>query len=279
MGMKRSLYRLAGCLVLTAFLCSLSGCNMDWLTLSDDEDVQLNRDDPLPEGTVEIPVIHVYVYRVELPIGSIAASEELWELLKTPEMSAEERWTLANNGIRFAVGDQDNWDEMEDVLMQLSGVQLDPIGLASLRDKAVPVSMQTVDESRTIFLVHPDGTLSGMDYPPSEYYMTFLFTPGADNESQVVTGVPQVETLARRTTIDTSSGHADLVTRPEVFTVNPLQFQFTLGKKAFFVIAPGDGIDRSSSLGRAMLTRGHGGVPVETMVIVVSEVTTIQRGS
>ncbi len=278
MDMKRSLFHLAGCLLLMVFLWSLSGCSVDWMKLSDEEEVQLDREAPLPEGAIEIPVVHVYVYRVELPVGSIASSEALWKLLKTPEMSADERWTLANNGIRFAVGDQEDWDAMEEVLMELSGAQLAPIGLASLRDKAVPVSMQIVEDPRTIFLVHPDGTLSGMDYPASEYYMTFLFTPGADGESQIVTGVPQVETLARRVTIDTSSGQADLVTRPEVFTVNPLQFQFTLGKKAFFVIAPGEGIDRPSSLGRAMLTRGHGGVPVETMVIVVSEVTTIQRG-
>ena len=164
------------------------------------------------------------------------------------------------------------------MLAGLAGAQLEPLGLVSLRDKAVPVSMQVVEESRTVFLIHPDGELTGMDYEPSEYFMTFLFTPGPDAASQIITGVPQIQTLARRQMISTDGGRAELVSRPTIYTINPLTCQFALGQKAFFVIAPGEGIDRDSSLGRAMLIRDHSGVPVETILLVVSEVKTIQRG-
>jgi hypothetical protein len=233
---------------------------------------------PVESGMIDIPVVNLYVYRVELPIGSTASSEELWGLLDEPKMSREEQRTLANNGIRIATGSVDDWDGVEDVLTNLAGAQLAPLGLVSLRDKAVPVSMQIVEDSRTVFLIHPEGELTGMDYPPSEYFMTFLFTPGADAASQIVTSVPQIQTLERRPMIDTSGGRAELVKRPMVYTINPMTSQFTLGQKAFFVVAPGEGIDRASSLGRALLIRDHDGVPVETIVLIVCEVKTIQRG-
>ena len=277
MDMKRSVVHHMAPVLLLAGLVGLAGCGWFDRPVGNGPQTPESPRDPDIYSADGVPIVNLYVYRVELPVGSTAGSSTLWALVDQPDMSPHQLDMLESNGIRFGIGQQDDWDSLQDVVANLSGAQLEPLGLAALRTSAVPICLQEVGESRTIFLVHPDDTVSGEDYPPAEYCLTFLFTPGPDAASQTVTGVPQIQTLARRPVIETVNGQADFVSRPTVSTLNPLTFQFTLGKRGFMLIAPGDDIDRPTSLGRSLFIRDRDGVPVETLLLVFAEITTIDR--
>ncbi len=265
--MKLARHYAAICLI--AFTATLVGCDGD-----DPGSIRdiFARDEPQVDTTVKILKVHVTV--VEVPIGSASESTILWGLLNRQVLAVDEEIALADNGLQIGVGPKEDWSRLEDVLVDLSGLQREPMTITTVPDLPVPIVVAEHTDRQTIFLVHTDDTVSGMDYPPGSYVLSMLFALDPDGRSLTVTALPQVETTRRRPMIVTDMGTAAIVNRPTVFNVYPLMFQTRMSKGDFMVIGTSDRAKRSTSIGRAYMVTERDGVPVERVLVITPQIVT-----
>ncbi len=219
-----------------------------------------------------VQMIKVHVAAVKVPIGATSESRALWGLLRRQVMAFDEEISLSQNGLRIAVGSRDDWDRLDDVLVDMSGRQHTPITVAGPPGRPVPVVVREHATSQTVFLVHADDTISGMDYPAGRYIFSLLCEVDPDGQTLTVTGLPLVESARRRPMIVTEQGSAAMVRRGTTYNIYPMMFQVRMNKGDFIVIGATEEASRETSLGRCFLVSDRNGVPVETVLIITPEV-------
>lgn len=225
-----------------------------------------------PAGRVTMVKVHVAV--VEVPMGATSESTILWALLDRRIMAMDEAISLADNGLQIGVGKRADWGRLDDVLTDMSGRQYEPTTIIGAPEAPVPIVVQEHRTGRTVFLVHMDDTLSGLDYPPGQYILSLLFTADPDGRTLTVTGLPQVQSTRRRPMIVGEEGSAAMVNRATTYSLYPLTFQMRVTAGDFIVIGASERITRASSAGRAFLARDRNGVPVETILVITPEIVT-----
>ena len=221
-----------------------------------------------------VTVVRVHVTAVEVPIGTAGESTILWGLLDREVMALDEDLLLSDNGLRVGVGPREDWGRLEDVLVDMSGRQHEPITVIGLPGAPVPVVVGRHATTRTVFLVHADDTISGADYPPGSYIISLLPELDPDGRTLTVTALPQVESTHRKPMVVSDSGAPAMVRRPISYSLYPLAFQMRINTGDFIVIAPSARAARETSVGRNFLVRDRDGIPVETILVITPEVVT-----
>ena len=233
---------------------------------------------PRPDAQAgrSVTLVKVHVAAVEVPIGTAGESSILWGLLDRDVMALDDELFLSANGLRVGVGPREDWGRLEDILVDMSGRQYEPITVAGAPGAPVPVVVGQHNTTQTVFLVHADNTISGMDYPPGNYILSLLLTLDPDGRTLTVTALPQVESSYRKPMVVSSLGAPTMVRRPITYNLYPLAFQMRINKGDFIVITPSKHAARETSAGRSFLVRDRGGVPVETILVITPEIVTEQ---
>jgi len=86
------------------------------------------------------------------------------------------------------------------------------------------------------------------------------------------TALPQVRSTARTTRYETSPLGPQLVSRPDLFSLDDLTFQLMVPPKGFLVIGPGANARNPSTVGHHFLTLKKEGVEYETILVLTPEV-------
>jgi len=254
-------------LVMPAWL--LGGCTREDYPRSD----ELFSRSPIKHDD-RLTMVRLNMSVVEVPLGWARDSAILWSLVNTDVTAMDEAVSLAANGIRVGVGKKEDFHAIEDVLVDLSAQQYVPRTVPGVPGAPVPIIIQQHQEPRTIFLVHSDNTISGLDYPPGNYILSMLFTLDPDGRTMTVTTVPQVESFHRRPVIEDEGNSAAIVRRADIYTLYPMTFQMRLVEGDFIVIGASEHADRPTSIGQAFLIRNRAGVPVETLLLITPEIIT-----
>ncbi|KKL59135.1 hypothetical protein LCGC14_2218370 [marine sediment metagenome] len=210
---------------------------------------------------------------LELPIGSVSESEEIWSYLNEEPVGARIGTALAYNGLRVGMGNRSVWPDIAQVLRRLAGWQLRRSSAVARPGVPLPVTVKRGVGKQTLFLFRPDGTLVGQDYPPGDNVL--MLTAGIDREnpsSVRLTCTPLIRAQRRRPRYVRAGGGYTLAAGTDHFALRDMDFAFVLAPGAFLVIGPGPDVRRESSPGHCFLVRRRKGVPFETVLVVAPEV-------
>ena len=210
---------------------------------------------------------------VELPLGTVSGSEDIWSYLDEEAVRAVRSATMARNGMRVGLGRADAWEDVARILKKLTGREITHTFVRRLPNRPLPIVLKTDMPAQTIFVSHEDLTLSGADYPPGENLLTLTFGVDDDDPTTVLlAGVPQVRTLRRRTRFVKGPGGPRMVEKRTFFTFDEMAFRVAVQKGRFLVVGPNAASRRPSSVGHHFLIRRKEGVEFETMLVMFPQV-------
>lgn len=217
--------------------------------------------------------VRMRMVTVELPLGTVSGSEDIWSYLDEEAVRAVRSATMARNGMRVGLGRADAWEDVAKILKKLTGREITHTSVQSWANRPMPIVLKTNMPVQTIFVSHEDLTLSGADYPPGENLLTLTFGVDDDDPSTVLlAGVPQVRTLRRTTRFVQGPGGFRMVEKPTFFSFDEMAFRVTVPKGRFLVVGPNAASRRSSSVGYHFLIRRKEGIEFETMLVMFPQV-------
>jgi hypothetical protein len=205
---------------------------------------------------------------VEVPTGIASGSEELWSYLDEEPVSKKAK-LLGLNGLRVGVARAEVWDDLKRVLTEMTGQEYRSKSLSIPRGQNPAVTLKSKQPVQTIFTYHPDGSLSGRDYPPGNDMLRISPTIDTENMNRVLfTIIPQIQTTKEKLTVEYDGDKPRIAEKPVLISLDHLQFQLWVKQGDFLVIGPGIQARRKSSIGKFFLTQRRNGVLFETVLIL-----------
>jgi len=218
-------------------------------------------------------VVRHRLITVQLPLGAASESEDVWAYINEEPAGARLGPCLARNGVRAGIGRESDWPEIARILRRLTGQRLTRAHMIARPGYPVPIVLKKNQDTQTIFLFRPDGTLSGNDYPPGDNLLVVTAGINYDNPRSVrLMGAPVVRSRYRRQRY--VKGHAGylLTSEPVHYRLDELAFQFDVPPGGFLLVGCGQEIRRRSSPGRAFLVKEKKGARFETLLVIAPEV-------
>jgi hypothetical protein len=205
---------------------------------------------------------------VEVPTGIASGSEELWSYLDEEPVSKKSK-LLGLNGLRVGVGRAEVWGDLKRVLTEMTGQEYISKSLSIPRGKNPAVTLKSKQPMQTIFTYHPDGSLSGRDYPPGDDLLRISPTIDTEKLDRVLfTIIPQILTTKTKLKVEYDGDTPRIAEKPVLISLDHLQFQLWVKQGDFLVIGPGIQARRNSSIGKFFLTQRRNGVLFETVLIL-----------
>ncbi len=218
-------------------------------------------------------IVRLRMVAIELPIGTVSDSEELWSYLNEEVIKPRFTAGLTRNGIRMGIGKYESWKDIASLLNRMTGQQVKETSMMCLPGNPVSVIIRQDEPERIIFAANEDGTISGADYPEGDYIFTFNFTLNGDDPSQLmVTGSPVIRSKYRETNIIKTFGKPMVVQQPIIYSFPSLTVQFPIASRDFLLLGPGIESRRNSSVGHHFLVKQREGIELETVVVIMPEV-------
>lgn len=218
-------------------------------------------------------IVRFRLLSVEVPVGSVSASEELWSYLDEEKVSASDHGSLGRNGFRVGLGKQNSWPDVVKILTRLTGRKIEEANGVIVPGRPYPIVLRQNMGEQTLFLTKDDRTLQGADYPAGDNILGLACSLNEDDPSIVqLSVVPQVRTTQRHWEILQENGLYTTELQPTVFSFDALGFRATMPSKDFIVLGPGALSRRPQSLGHQFLTRLKQGMTFETVVVLIPEV-------
>ncbi len=218
-------------------------------------------------------VVSFKLATVFIPGGMASNSEDIWSYLNEEPLGPSTIAILARNGVRLGVGRNQNWPELVRVLQKMTGQQVQASYMPAFPGKPMSIRLKTDQPAQTIFLSHPDLSLSGEDYPPGTNILKVCCTVDPEDRDRVlVTAMPLIETSHRTLRIVEEKGSRTALPLPDLLSFPELAFQVSISRKEFLVIGPGAESRRPTSLGSRFLSRQRDGMPFETVLILMPRV-------
>jgi len=262
--------------LLAAFLC---GCDAGQAearpsaAVAGAEEVFANTTTGKPADNNYLLVVHLRLVAVELPVGTVSSSEQIWSYLDEEGIRQARTAVLTLNGIRIGRGQEASWPDVARVLQRMTGRAVNESMMTALPGDPVPIILKAHQPAQTIFVFDQDGTLRGADYPPGDNLLRICCTLDQDDPSQVlITGLPQIRTSRMRTRFIRRNGRLIMADRPDLYSLTELTFQALLPSKDFLVIGPGIQSARPSSVGHKFLVKDKEGIAFEILLVIKVEV-------
>jgi hypothetical protein len=222
--------------------------------------------------TQEVLLVQVRLMGIEVPVGSASSSEDIWSYVEE-ESARSTTSALGRNGFRVGIVRRDNWGSLERVLKQVAGRQAQDAILSVLPNNSLPIVLQQAQPAQTLWVFHPDKTLTGEDFPPCDELLTVVCAVNEDEPNQVVViGQPQLRSRDETVQIAEGGGRLMLVTRPKIYELPDLTFRLSVPNHDIIVIGPGAAARRSSSVAYQFLTKERDGIRFETVLVLVPSV-------
>ena len=205
---------------------------------------------------------------VEVPTGIASGSEELWSYLDEEPVSKKAK-LLGLNGLRVGVARAEVWGDLKRVLTEMTGKEYRSKSLSIPRGQNPAVTLKSNQPVQTIFTYHPDGSLSGRDYPPGNDMLRISPTIDTEKLDRVLfTIIPQILTTKEKLKVEYDGDRPRISPKPVLISLDHLQFQLWVKQGDFLVIGPGIQARRNSSIGKFFLTQRRNGVLFETVLIL-----------
>lgn len=232
---------------------------------------------PATEGDpVKKPVILLVRMRlvaIEVPLGTVSDSEEIWSYLDEEKMGSSRTAGLGYNGLRVGVGKQSSWPDVARILDRLTGRQVENALCVMFNGSPSPWKLRTTMPIQTIFVTNTDRTLSGADYPPGDNILSLTCTLDGDDPSKVmVTGMPQINSSQQHLEIVQDNGIPTWQMVSTTYSFYPAMFRVMIPSKDFIVIGPGSESHRPHSVGNHFMVRQKKGMDFETVLLLIPEV-------
>jgi hypothetical protein len=219
-----------------------------------------------------IRAIRLFLYRLEVPIGQLSGTEQVWSYLDEEAVGAEKNLTLSLNGIRVGLGRGQDWPDLAEAIRRLTGRSLTEGRESMLPGEATHVALKSKQTPRTLFVFRENRTLTGMDVPFGDYLLTLSCSVHEKNTREVlVTALPQLRTVVRVPRTVIQDGVVGWIRGPQFQPFLSALFQIPVPKEGFLLIGPGSQSRRPSSLGKQLLVHQRDGMPYETILIVKPE--------
>lgn len=218
-------------------------------------------------------VVTLRLTTIEVPVGTVSGSEEVWSYLDEEPIKAIRSANLGRNGLRVGLGQADSWPDLARVLRRMTGQSPKQHMVATIPGDPLPIVLKERQRAQTVFTFHNDRTLSGRDYPPGDYVLATVCTLDADDLSKVlITAMPQVRSTRRRTRFVLGETGPEMFAHADVHGFDALTFQLTVPSKSFLVIGPGVASRNPTSVGHHFLIKKREGMEFEMLLVLVPEV-------
>ncbi|MCD4699359.1 MAG: hypothetical protein K8R91_02155, partial [Phycisphaerae bacterium] len=144
-------------------------------------------------------VVRINLITVQLPVGSVSNSEQLWSYLDEEPVGARVGSALSSNGIRVGLGRKDAWKDVSGILQQLTGEPLSRATHFANPGSPMPIVFKPKQKAQTIFTYRQDESLFGRDYPAGDNVLMTMATINYDDPSAVyITAAPAIRSSHRR---------------------------------------------------------------------------------
>ncbi|KKK49890.1 hypothetical protein LCGC14_3130500, partial [marine sediment metagenome] len=214
-------------------------------------------------------IIRIGLTAIEIPVGTVSASEELWSYLNEEAVRQVRSPALGFNGLRMGRGDLKNWPDVAKVLSRMTGRRLQEASIITMPGNPTPITLATGMPVQTIFVYRADRTFEGMDYPPGDNVLNVTCTYDQDDPTTIlITAVPQVHSARRRPKFVKAGSDFMMVNRPVIYSIPDATFQVHMPKGSFLVIGPGAESQRPSSVGNKFFVKQREGVEFETVIVL-----------
>ncbi len=218
-------------------------------------------------------VVRTNLIIVQMPVGSVSSSEDLWSYLDEEPAGAHVGSALAYNGIRVGLGRKSAWKDITAILQRLTGQPLTRTSLLSRPGTPMPIVFKSKQKSQTIFTYRRDASLVGRDYPAGDSVMVTTATINYDDPSAVhVTVAAAIRSNQRRRGYTKRSGKFAFTSEPIYYRLDGMDFRFKVPRGDFILIGPASEAQRPSSPGYHFLIRQRKALQFETVVIIAPEV-------
>jgi hypothetical protein len=225
-----------------------------------------------PESLPQIRAVRLRLYTLEVPVGTISATEEVWSYLDEQALGARKNLTLGLNGLRVGLGRGEDWPDVAQAISRLTGRKLAESQSRLLPGRTAHLRLKKDAAPRTIFLFREDRTLTGKDVPFGDYVMTFTCGVNPHKTDEVLlTGLPQLRTVIDVPKPYRQDGVIGWERGPRFDSFAPTLFQLSVPEGGFILMGPGSQSRRASSLGRHLMVKHRQGMPFETILVVVPE--------
>ncbi len=220
-------------------------------------------------------LVRLRLCAIELPLGSASESEEIWRYTDDEVIQAARSANLARNGLRVGLGQADQWNDLAAVFKRLSGRDVSYISTVTLPGRPVAIPAKKRQPGQVVFVLLPDGTVSGADYPPGDALLAVDCAVSEEDPATVhMTVVPQMRSSAIETTIVNRPEGAGFEASQEIYSFPSLQFQATVPEKDFLIIGPTASAGLPGSVGEKFLMVERDGIRYETVFVLIPEVLT-----
>ena len=218
-------------------------------------------------------VVRMNLITVQVPVGSVSNSEQLWSYLDEEPVSARADSALARNGIRVGRGCKDAWGDVAGILQKLTGQPLARTTLLVSPGTPMPIVFKPMQKTQTIFIYRRDESLFGRNYPPGDNVLMTTATINYDDPSTVhMTGAPAIRSTRRRKRYIKHASKYAFSSEPIYYRLGEMGFRFEVPRGDFLLIGPAAEAQRPSSPGYHFLIHQRQALKFETVVIIAPEV-------
>ncbi|MCY2928953.1 MAG: hypothetical protein NTV86_05565, partial [Planctomycetota bacterium] len=213
------------------------------------------------------------IIRVELPVGTVNASEQLWNCLNEEPVAVNRTADLGRNGLRMGLGEEASWNDLSAILQKLTGRALAPTRAFAWPGTVMDVVARRDQPAQSIFLFFGDKTRAGRDYPAGDNVFAVACSVDETNPQGVIlTGVPQIRSSQGQPAPTPGEPRMGIVSPYTRTPFTPLTFRVTIPPKGFLLLGPGSAALNTSTLGNHFLIDQHDGLSFETVLILLPEV-------
>ncbi len=218
-------------------------------------------------------LIRFRLITVELPIGSVSDSEELWSYVNEEPVGGRMGANLARNGIRVGVASEQIWPDVAKLLRRLTGKSLSRRHVVTHPGAAVATVLKAGQPPQRVFLFRPDRTLIGNDYPRCDNVLMMAGTINYDEPTDVyLTAGAVLRSVDRRSRYVESGPGYVLTSLPTYYRLEDMGFTVQIPAGGFVIVGPGPDVRRDTSPGHRFLVRTRRGLQFETILVIAPEV-------
>ena len=128
--------------------------------------------EPVEPGASEqvVVLVSVRLVTIEVPVGIVSRSEDLWSYLDEEPMGAETLAVLGRNGFRMGIGRADTWPDVAKLLTKMTGQALKRSDLFTRPGDPLRITLKEDQPIQTIWISRRDLTLRGQPHHHCLHY-------------------------------------------------------------------------------------------------------------
>ncbi len=224
------------------------------------------------EALAGVHFVQIRVMVVELPFSNRAV-ENVWGMVDESLLTAKESGSLSANGMRAGLGTAESWPEVAAELKRLAGRQITEALAINNANQPITLAVKERQPAATVFAVHADQTISGLDFPAGEYLLALMCAFDPDDPSEMhLACQPQVRGRRRQVGTGAPGDGALLSNQYRVVGLDMMTFQTRMAQGQFLLVGPGHRAERATSIGHRFFIKDKGGMPVATLLVLFPEV-------